>query len=58
MNKRTFKRIQMLHEEGVGFETCLTMIISLCKTASEASNKIVKLINTKLEKGVENDPNH
>ncbi len=62
MNKRTFKRIQTLHEEGEGFETCITMIISLCKTASEASNKIVRLINLKLTslpslKEVKDDPN-
>lgn len=42
MTKRTFKRIQMLYQDGISSEIALTMIISLSKTATEAAQRILE----------------
>ena len=44
MTKRTFKRIQMLHEEGTGLKQSITIIISLSDSNDEAAENIIALI--------------
>ena len=49
MDKRTFKRIKMLHEEGMGMKGAIVVIIDLCKNSEEAAEKITELFEMKKE---------
>lgn len=44
MDKRTFKRIKMLHEEGMAIKGAIVVLIDLCKSSDEAAEKIEELI--------------
>lgn len=46
MDKRTFKRIKMLHEEGMSLKGAIVVLIDLCKSSDEAGEMIGELIET------------
>jgi len=44
MNKRTFKRIKKLHEEGVSLGDTFKIILTLSNNADETVSKILELL--------------
>lgn len=51
MNKRTFKRVQKLHNEGIGLEQSISLMISFSQfddDHSEIAGNIIKLIHDHL----------
>ena len=55
MNKRTFKRIQRMYEDGISLQSAILAIIDICENTPEAAIRVIEFYREILPLGTRPD---